>query len=226
MSVVNHSLAFETGLQVHDHRCSIRNVARKTCLPNTPETSIRNSDRTRYVGLVHTPLLLLSQTRPAPAPPCVDESFSQLPFCQNELSGYLLVTDVNWLPQMPPCQSGSMNTGYVTVASARNAGSGVMDSSLPDTSTGITACRRMPPWSAESHINGAGATNTARPCSSRASAPPPAVATTVRSFVDRPNLTVRSAGFAAAALVLTTSTSAKPLAVAVTRRSTSGSTPA
>src|SRR6266480_4108710 len=47
MSVVNHNLAFDDGLQVHDHRCSMLNVAPRICLPNTPDTSIRNSDRTR-----------------------------------------------------------------------------------------------------------------------------------------------------------------------------------
>ena len=78
---------------------------------------------------------------------------------------------------------------------------------------------------AESHITGAGAVNTARPARSLALTLPAASAPMVTPAARTPRLNVASAGSAAAARVLTTSTSLNPpCASTVTRRSMSGIT--
>src|SRR5262249_10939532 len=77
---------------------------------------------------------------------------------------------------------------------------------------------------AESHICGAGEENTVSPVDETSSDPPFLPALVDSPVVRRPNRSRATAGFCAAARVLTTSTSWKPEERAVMRRSTPGST--
>ncbi|RNL98004.1 hypothetical protein EFE23_16525 [Micromonospora solifontis] len=100
---VIQSFAFDLGLQVQDQRCSTRNWALRMCLPRTLEVFIRNSERMMWSAHPEQ-----SSVRPEPAEPFVDPLVSADEFCQNELDLYLLQTEVQALPEMPPVHDGSM----------------------------------------------------------------------------------------------------------------------